>query len=199
MRHKYKIYKELARIGAALLRFFRGRNRMTLHFETIDLEELALKLNDARLVLIVDDEVRIADTLAAILRRSGFRTMVAYDATTALNIAQATPPDLLLSDVVMPGLSGVDLALAVRQTIPKCKILLFSGQAATMDLLAAARDAGQTFTILAKPLHPTKLLAWVAKVLEVDGLSEANPRSLPRTLESRDGRDYAPTVLESIA
>jgi DNA-binding NtrC family response regulator len=172
---------------------------MTLHFETIDLEELALKLNDARLVLIVDDEVRIADTLAAILRRSGFRTMVAYDATTALNIAQATPPDLLLSDVVMPGLSGVDLALAVRQTIPKCQILLFSGQAATMDLLGAARDAGQTFTILAKPLHPTKLLAWVAKVLEADGLSEANPRSLPRTLESRDGRDYAPTVLESIA
>jgi DNA-binding NtrC family response regulator len=172
---------------------------MTLHFETIDLDELALKLNDARLVLIVDDEVRIADTLAAILRRSGFRTMVAYDATTALKIAKATPPDLLLSDVVMPGLSGVDLALAVRQTIPKCKVLLFSGQAATMDLLGAARDAGQTFTILGKPLHPTKLLAWVAKVLELDGLSEPKPRSFSRTLESRDGRDYAPTVRESIA
>jgi DNA-binding NtrC family response regulator len=172
---------------------------MTLHFETIDLEELALKLNDARLVLIVDDEVRIADTLAAILRRSGFRTMVAYDATTALKIARATPPDLLLSDVVMPELSGVDLAFAVRQTIPKCKILLFSGQAATMDLLGAARDAGQTFTILAKPMHPTKLLAWVAKVLDVDGLSGPNTCSLPRTLESRDGRDYSPTMRESIA
>ena len=60
---------------------------MTLHFETIELKELALKLNSARLVLIVDDEVRIADTLAAILTHSGFKTMVAYDAASALEIA----------------------------------------------------------------------------------------------------------------
>ncbi len=156
---------------------------MAMHFETIELKELALKLNDARLVLIVDDEVRIADTLAVILRRSGFRTMVAYDAESAFKLAQATPPDLLLSDVVMPGSSGVDLALAVHQMSPRCKILLFSGQAATMDLLGAYRNAGQTFTILAKPLHPTKLLAWVAKLLEENDSSEENRSSRPQILE----------------
>ncbi len=172
---------------------------MPLHFETIELKELALKLNSARLVLIVDDEVRIADTLAAILTHSGFKTMVAYDAASALEIAQATPPDMLLSDVCMPGLSGVDLALAVRRTIPRCKILLFSGQAETMDLLSAAREAGQTFTILAKPLHPTKLLAWVAKLLEVDDFSEQDTRILPRTVDSRNGIDYAATLHESMA
>jgi DNA-binding NtrC family response regulator len=166
---------------------------MALHFETIDLKESALKRNDARLVLIVDDEVRIADTLAAILTQSGFRTIVAYDGASALEIAQATSPNLLLSDVVMPGLSGVDLALAVRQTIPGCKILLFSGQAPTMDLLGPARDAGDTFTILAKPLHPTKLLACVAKLFEVDDSSEQNTCGLPRTLESKNGRDHDPT------
>jgi DNA-binding NtrC family response regulator len=165
---------------------------MALHFETIDLKELALKLNDTRLVLIVDDEVRIADTLAAILRQSGFRTMVAYDAESALKIAQATPPDLLLSDVVMTGMSGVDLALTVRQTMPKCKILLFSGQAATMDLLAAARDAGESFTILATPLHPTKLRAWVAKILEVGDSREHDHRGRPRN-------DQASKVHERIA
>jgi DNA-binding NtrC family response regulator len=157
---------------------------MPQYFETIELKELALKLNSAHLVLIVDDEVRIADTLAAILSRSGFRTMVAYDGASALEIIQATPPDLLLSDVVMPGLGGVDLALAVRQSIPACKILLFSGQAATMDLLAAAREAGQTFTILEKPLHPTTLLAWIAKLLDADDSSEQNPDGSPRPLES---------------
>jgi len=172
---------------------------MPMHFETIELKKLALTLNNARLVLIVDDEVRIADTLAAILAHSGFRTKVAYDAASALEIAQATPPDLLLSDVCMPGLSGVDLALVVRRTIPRCKILLFSGQAETMDLLSAAREAGQTFTILAKPLHPTKLLAWVAKLLEADDFSEQDIRSLPRTVESRNGIDYATTVRESMA
>ena len=156
---------------------------MPLHFETIELTELALKMNDARLVLIVDDEVRIADTLSAILKRSGFRTMVAYDGASALKITEATPPNLLLSDVVMPGLGGVDLALAVRQSIPACKILLFSGQAATMDLLAAAREAGQTFTILEKPLHPTVLLAWIAKILDGQGSDEKNTGNRPRTLE----------------
>jgi DNA-binding NtrC family response regulator len=167
---------------------------MAMHFETIELRELTFKINSARLVLIVDDEVRIADTLAAILRCSGYKTVVAYDAESALEIVQVTPPDLLLSDVVMPGLSGVDLALAVRQMIPGCKILLFSGQAGTIDLLAAARAAGQTFTVLAKPLHPTKLLAWIAKLLDADDLSEQNTWSLPRTLESENERDYATTV-----
>jgi DNA-binding NtrC family response regulator len=144
---------------------------METRFETIDLEGLTMKLNHTRLVLIADDEVTIADTLAVILGRAGFRTMVAYDGTSALRMCQATPPDLLISDVMMPGLTGVELALAVQQKIPKCKILLFSGQASMMDLLGAARAAGQSFTILAKPLHPTKLLAWASKALEEEDCS----------------------------
>jgi DNA-binding response OmpR family regulator len=62
-------------------------------------------------------------------------------------------------------MNGIDLALAIRHTLPKCKILLFSGQASTKDLLGTARDAGQDFTILAKPLHPTELLARVSDTL----------------------------------
>jgi len=139
---------------------------MAMHFETIALEGLAVKLNQTRLVLIADDEVMIADTLAVILGRAGFRTMVAYEGASALRMCQVTPPDLLISDVMMPGLNGVELALAVQQTIPGCKILLFSGQAAMVDLLGVARAAGRNFTILAKPLHPTTLLAWASKVLE---------------------------------
>jgi len=139
---------------------------MAMHFETIALERLAVKFNQTRLVLIADDEVNIADTLAVILGRAGFRTMVAYDGTSALKMCQVTPPDLLISDVMMPGLNGVELAIAVQQTIPRCKILLFSGQAATVDQLGVARAAGRSFTILAKPLHPTTLLAWASKALE---------------------------------
>ena len=139
---------------------------MTMHFETIALEGLAVKLNQTRLVLIADDEMMIADTLAVILGRAGFRTMVAYDGTSALRMCRVTPPDLLISDVMMPGLNGVELALAVQEAVPKCKILLFSGQAGTVDLLGVARAVGRSFTILAKPLHPTTLLAWASKALE---------------------------------
>ncbi len=118
------------------------------------------------LVLVVDDETLIADSLAAILRQSGFAAMAAYDGLSALEIARVVPPDLLLSDVAMPGMSGIDLAIAISQATPGCKVILFSGQAATVDLLSTARDAGYDFTTLAKPLHPTELLARISETLE---------------------------------
>ena len=116
-------------------------------------------------VLVVDDERVIADTLSMILSRSGFSTMTAYDGFSALQLATATPPDLLISDVVMPGMSGIDLAIAMTRTIPGCKVLLFSGQAATVDLLEKARQAGHNFTTLAKPVHPTDMLKRISECL----------------------------------
>jgi DNA-binding response OmpR family regulator len=119
-------------------------------------------------VLIVDDERIIADTLSMILSRSGFAVLTAYDGQSALELARIIPPELLLTDVMMaPGMNGVELATAVAETVPDCKILLFSGQAATVDLLADARDTGHNFTLLTKPLHPTELLARIAAALEV--------------------------------
>ena len=147
-----------------------------MKFQTVPLAELALKgvvpQTDSHkpVVLIVDDEAVIADTLAVILKQVGFTTMVAYDGQTALDIAKIVPPDLLLTDVVMPGISGVDLAIAVRQVLPECRVLLFSGQSATADLLGAAGHAGRDFTLLSKPLHPKDLLARVSQTLDFPGL-----------------------------
>jgi DNA-binding response OmpR family regulator len=116
-------------------------------------------------VLVVDDERLIADTLAAILEISGYAAMVAYDGQSALEIAKVIPPDLLISDVVMPGMSGVELAMALSQSIPDCKVLLFSGQAATLDLLSAARAAGHDFPALTKPVHPRVMLDHVSELV----------------------------------
>src|SRR6266568_8755118 len=105
-------------------------------------------------VLIVDDERVIADTLSIILTQSGFSALTAYDAESALELANVVPPDLLLSDVMMgPGMDGTELAIELIKTNPDCKILLFSGHAATLDLLDKAREAGHSFTLLTKPLH----------------------------------------------
>jgi len=117
-------------------------------------------------VLIVDDEKVIADTLSIILSNSGFSTMTAYDGITALELARAVTPDLLITDVVMPGMTGVELAIIVKQTIPGCKVLLFSGQAATVDLLEKARHDGHDFTTLTKPIHPTDMLRRISECLE---------------------------------
>jgi CheY-like chemotaxis protein len=60
---------------------------------------------------------------------------------------------------MMPGMTGVELAIQFKQSQPECKILLFSGQAATSDLLRKAREQGYEFELLAKPVHPADLLA----------------------------------------
>ena len=116
-------------------------------------------------VLVVDDESVIADTLAEILSRSGYAAMTAYDADEALETALTTPPEMLITDVILPGMNGIELAVKIRRIFPDCKILLFSGQAATVDLLADANCAGHHFNLLSKPIHPKDLLAKVAENL----------------------------------
>jgi CheY-like chemotaxis protein len=110
-------------------------------------------------VLVVDDEKVIADTLAMILNQSGFSAQAVYSGTAAVKYARDTQPDLLISDVIMPDMNGIDAAIQIRSFLPKCKILLFSGQAATADLLETARQQGHEFEILAKPVHPEDFLA----------------------------------------
>lgn len=110
-------------------------------------------------ILVVDDEHVIADTLSVILSRSGFSVFTAYDAASALEMASIVPPQLLLSDVMMgPGMNGVNMAIVMVNRFPECKVLLFSGCSATTDLLHTARKSGYNFTLLQKPIHPTDLL-----------------------------------------
>jgi CheY-like chemotaxis protein len=110
-------------------------------------------------VLVADDEHVIADTLAIILNQSGFEAKAVYSGEKAVETAGEWKPDMLISDVIMTDLTGIDAAIQIRSLLPKCKILLFSGQAATADLLDRARGQGHEFEILAKPVHPQDLLA----------------------------------------
>ncbi len=116
------------------------------------------------IALVVDDEHVIADTLVAILRMQGIAASAAYDGSSALESARIVPPDILITDVVMPGMSGIELGVAVQQEIPDCKVLLFSGQAGTAEMLERTRTWGCDFNILAKPVHPSDLLAEVSKL-----------------------------------
>jgi len=110
-------------------------------------------------VLVADDEQVIANTLAIILNQAGFEARAVYSGEKALESLDDFQPDMLISDVIMTGMTGIEAAIATRNKLPSCKILLFSGQAATADLLEKARQDGHEFEILAKPVHPTDLLA----------------------------------------
>jgi CheY-like chemotaxis protein len=113
-------------------------------------------------ILVVDDESAISDTLTEILCRSGYPAVAAYDGNAALEIALLSPPEMLITDVVLPGMNGVELATTIKRIYPDCKVLLFSGQATTSDLLTKARREGHSFTLLSKPVPPRDLLAIVA-------------------------------------
>jgi CheY-like chemotaxis protein len=116
------------------------------------------------IVFVVDDEHIIASSLAAILKVSGFSALAFADPFNALKSAESQEPSLLISDVIMPGMNGIELAVRFQSKYPACKILLFSGQAATADLLETARSEGHNFVLLGKPIHPSELLAAIKKL-----------------------------------
>jgi DNA-binding response OmpR family regulator len=110
-------------------------------------------------VLIVDDERLIADTLTAILNEHDFEAVGVYSGEEALDAARTMQPDVVLSDVLMPKMSGIDLGIKIRQEFPETSIFLFSGQAATAELLHQAQADGHPFELLPKPIHPEHLMA----------------------------------------
>jgi DNA-binding NtrC family response regulator len=116
---------------------------------------------------VVDDEDIIASTLELILISEGFAARSFVDPHDALQAAQTTAPDLLLTDVLMPGLNGIDLATRITQHCPDCRVLLFSGQNATKDLHDDAKLQGRDFALLAKPVHPQELLQTIRGLFEV--------------------------------
>jgi DNA-binding NtrC family response regulator len=122
-------------------------------------------------IFVVDDEYIIASTLAVILRGEGFDAMPFSKPLDALHAIGFDTPDLLLSDVVMPMMSGVDLAIEVLKHCPACRVLLFSG-AVSADLLIAAKANGYQFDLLSKPAHPRHLLRTVQNVLDAPNRRE---------------------------
>jgi CheY-like chemotaxis protein len=111
-----------------------------------------------RRVMVVDDEQVITNSLAIILNKAGFEALAVFSGERAIELLESFQPEMLIADVVMPGMTGIEAAIAVRNKLPKCNILLFSGQAATTELLEQARTQGHEFEILAKPVHPADLL-----------------------------------------
>lgn len=120
-------------------------------------------------ILVVDDEWVIADSLTEILRCNGYATDTAYDGPGALQAALLSPPELVITDVVLPGMSGVELAITLKSVYPDCKILLCSGHASTPELLRSPHCAPYDFTLLSKPVRPRDLLALVEHRLGTGG------------------------------
>ena len=117
-----------------------------------------------QIVFVVDDEPGTASTLAAILNASGFQATAFTDAAKAMEAAESCCPSMLISDVVMPQMNGIELAIKFKATCPQCKILLFSGNASSNSLLEVATKKGHAFRIMSKSILPKDLLTAIAKL-----------------------------------
>ena len=115
---------------------------------------------------VVDDEEDIAKMLVVVLQMNLFDAKPFTDPAGALEAARQEAPDYLISDIVMPGMNGIELAMAIQGVAPSCKVLLFSGQVGAEEMVQAANERGHRFELLQKPVHPKILVEVLQRMAE---------------------------------
>jgi CheY-like chemotaxis protein len=109
-------------------------------------------------VYVVDDELLIARTLADILIDDGYEATFFTDPLEALSMVASGPPAFLISDVAMPGISGVELAVRVLTMYSNCRVFLMTALESIDEHLWAAGALLQEFTLLRKPFRPQLII-----------------------------------------
>lgn len=127
--------------------------------------ELSAQTRD-KTVLVVDDDDMVRRSVTDVLSTYGMKVRQAANGKTCLEQLRSDLPDLVLIDLIMPEMDGIETIIALRQEWPDLKVLAMSGGGRTrkLDLLSAAGRCGAT-AALAKPFEPRDLLAHVASVL----------------------------------
>ena len=116
-------------------------------------------------ILIVEDEKVVADTLGQILAANGYEIRVVYSAEDAIALIATWSPNVAILDVMLPKMNGIELALVLKENLPDCHALLFSGQPSVEVLMQKAKDDGHQFEVMAKPVHPTVMLDAISTLL----------------------------------
>ena len=137
-------------------------------------------------VLIVDDEEGILDTLRILLRNEGFEPVVAHGGRKALEQLQELRPDIVLTDIRMPNVGGVEVLEAARQTDADMPVILMTAQA-TLQSAVQAVNAG-AFYYIQKPFRNDELVAILRRAAEHRRLRVEN-RSLKQEMRRRDRTD----------
>jgi DNA-binding NtrC family response regulator len=125
-------------------------------------------------VLIVDDEKSVADSLGQIFSIHGYEVRVAYTAEQALEMSLAWKPGFAILDVVLPKMSGIDLAIVFKEMVPDCHVMLFSGQIITEDMMREAGRKGHAFDIVAKPVMPVVFLDAARRLMSIGGKEKSD-------------------------
>jgi len=127
-------------------------------------------------ILVVDDEAMVRQLAARILKEQGYRVVEAPDGVAALDMLDGSAVDLVLSDVIMPRLTGVELMERLSLTQPGLPVLLMSGYGTT-ELLS--RGVSAPCGLLPKPFPPDRLIEEVRRCLR-DWRERGAPTGVPQ-------------------
>src|SRR5262245_803370 len=133
-------------------------------------------------ILVVDDERSMQEFLEIFLRGEGYEVSTAGDVAAARALIEADDFDVLITDIQMPGGSGLDLLHAARDTSPDAMVIMITAYASTETAIAAMKDGAYDY--LTKPFQVDEIRLVVEKALEKKTLSREN-RRLRSELRSR--------------
>ncbi|MGV0384823.1 MtrAB system response regulator MtrA [Corynebacterium sp. 22_2729] len=152
-------------------------------------------------ILVVDDDPAIAEMLTIVLQGEGFRTIVVGDGVEAVKAAEEHNPDLILLDVMLPGMNGIDVCKAIREssTVP---IVMLTARTDTVDVVLGLESGADDY--VHKPFKPKELVARVRARLrrtpeetQVDSIEVADLTiDVPGHQVIRDGQEIALTPIE---
>jgi DNA-binding NtrC family response regulator len=115
-------------------------------------------------VLLIEDDIAVADSVAMVLKMGGFETTTVYSGEAGVELARSREFEFLVAGVVMPHMNGVEAAIEISEILPRCKVLLVSGDNEAGALLQEAVARGHKFEILAMPVHPHVLFQTLRSV-----------------------------------
>jgi DNA-binding NtrC family response regulator len=140
-------------------------------------------VSTAARVLIVDDESSILDTLRILLKREGYDVRTATGGQQALDAIAEGVPDLILSDIRMPGVGGIDLLNSVREIDATLPVILMTAQASLQSAIQAVNQGA--FHYIQKPFANDELLVICRRAAEARQLKQEN-RALKKEIRRRD-------------
>jgi two-component system copper resistance phosphate regulon response regulator CusR len=141
-------------------------------FSSSGLQEFCANLPATMRVLIVEDEKKLADSVALGLRSERYAVDVAYDGVAGHNLAFAHPYDLMILDLMLPGLSGEEIVHSVRQSKPNVPILILTARDRTEDKVKQFEAGADDY--LTKPFAFAELLVRVKSLLRRGSVPRAN-------------------------
>lgn len=122
------------------------------------------------MILIIDDDQNQRKTLTDIIAAKGYETLVAADGTAGLAVLQENPVNLVLTDLGLPDISGIDILSEVKSLYPDIQVLILTGSA-TVDSAVEATNLG-AFSYLRKPYDIDQLLLQIQRAIEKQRVEE---------------------------